>query len=126
MVPIFALFFFFFFQAEDGIRDGHVTGVQTCGSSDLVFSEFHHSPNKELIPSEGSTGINYGWTGDVKYHFGATKEVTYDNEKSTRITLAHNPSHLEFVNQVVEGFAWASQVNRYEKIGRATCCNQVT
>src|SRR5207253_6431320 len=24
------LFLFFFFQAEDGIRDGHVTGVQTC------------------------------------------------------------------------------------------------
>src|SRR5690625_6089226 len=22
--------FFFFFQADDGIRDGHVTGVQTC------------------------------------------------------------------------------------------------
>src|SRR5438876_6924498 len=26
----FVLFFFFFFQAEDGIRDGRVTGVQTC------------------------------------------------------------------------------------------------
>src|SRR5207302_6771436 len=24
------VFFFFFFQAEDGIRDFHVTGVQTC------------------------------------------------------------------------------------------------
>src|SRR5690625_7245332 len=24
------LYWFFFFQAEDGIRDGHVTGVQTC------------------------------------------------------------------------------------------------
>src|SRR5690348_17477114 len=24
------MFFFFFFQAEDGIRDGRVTGVQTC------------------------------------------------------------------------------------------------
>src|SRR5690348_18230921 len=23
-------FYFFFFQAEDGIRDGRVTGVQTC------------------------------------------------------------------------------------------------
>src|SRR5437870_7498432 len=23
-------FCYFFFQAEDGIRDGHVTGVQTC------------------------------------------------------------------------------------------------
>src|SRR6266487_5851401 len=27
---------FFFFQAEDGIRDGRVTGVQTCASSDLA------------------------------------------------------------------------------------------
>src|SRR5207253_6243533 len=27
---IFLFFLFFFFQAEDGIRDGHVTGVQTC------------------------------------------------------------------------------------------------
>src|SRR5690348_17805911 len=26
----FCLFIFFFFQAEDGIRDGRVTGVQTC------------------------------------------------------------------------------------------------
>lgn len=41
-----------------------------------IFSEFHHSPNKELIPSEGSMGINYGWTGDVKYHLGADRAVT--------------------------------------------------
>src|SRR5690606_39533254 len=27
---LFLLYFFFFFQAEDGIRDFHVTGVQTC------------------------------------------------------------------------------------------------
>src|SRR5207253_7949132 len=27
---LYSFFFFFFFQAEDGIRDGHVTGVQTC------------------------------------------------------------------------------------------------
>src|SRR5207253_4653391 len=27
---LFFVDFFFFFQAEDGIRDGHVTGVQTC------------------------------------------------------------------------------------------------
>src|SRR6266498_6150484 len=26
----FSIFFFFFFQAEDGIRDADVTGVQTC------------------------------------------------------------------------------------------------
>src|SRR5436189_3365433 len=27
---VFDVFFFFFFQAEDGIRDTSVTGVQTC------------------------------------------------------------------------------------------------
>src|SRR5207237_5191585 len=27
---MFSVFFFFFFQAEDGIRDSSVTGVQTC------------------------------------------------------------------------------------------------
>src|SRR2546427_6271469 len=30
MISCFILFFFFFFQAEDGIRDLTVTGVQTC------------------------------------------------------------------------------------------------
>src|SRR5437762_6373540 len=30
---------FFFFQAEDGIRDTSVTGVQTCA---LPISKFHH------------------------------------------------------------------------------------
>ena len=27
---VVCVFFFFFFQAEDGIRDTSVTGVQTC------------------------------------------------------------------------------------------------
>src|SRR5258706_9044519 len=30
LVASFLLIFFFFFQAEDGIRDWSVTGVQTC------------------------------------------------------------------------------------------------
>ena len=33
---MFFLMYIFFFQAEDGIRDHWVTGVQTCGSSDLL------------------------------------------------------------------------------------------
>src|SRR5439155_17298995 len=36
--------FFFFFQAEDGIRDGHVTGVQTCA---LPICSGHRLP---LVP----------------------------------------------------------------------------
>src|SRR3989337_3489604 len=30
MTHVLQVFFFFFFQAEDGIRDATVTGVQTC------------------------------------------------------------------------------------------------
>src|SRR5699024_12051247 len=30
LVLVFIVFSFFFFQAEDGIRDRNVTGVQTC------------------------------------------------------------------------------------------------
>src|SRR5256885_9452816 len=34
----FSLLFFFFFQAEDGIRDYKVTGVQTCALPICVFA----------------------------------------------------------------------------------------
>lgn len=73
-----------------------------------IFSEFHHAPNKELVPSEGSSGINFGWSGDVKYHLGANRSLT-KGESVARITLANNPSHLEFVNSVVTGFTRAAQ-----------------
>ncbi|MDO7907446.1 2-oxoglutarate dehydrogenase E1 component [Paenibacillus sp. JX-17] len=77
-----------------------------------IFSEFHHSPNKDLVPSEGSTGINYGWTGDVKYHLGADRVFKDGETRQARLTLANNPSHLEYVNPVVQGFARAAQEDR--------------
>ncbi|UFU01327.1 2-oxoglutarate dehydrogenase E1 component [Radiobacillus kanasensis] len=80
---------------------------------DKIFSEFH-SADKELIPSSGSRGITYGWTGDVKYHFGAERKAGEEKPSPTRITLAHNPSHLEFVNPVVEGSTRAAQDFRFQ------------
>ncbi|MFD0588531.1 2-oxoglutarate dehydrogenase E1 component [Paenibacillus sp. GCM10027627] len=77
-----------------------------------IFSEFHHSPNKELVPSEGSIGINYGWSGDVKYHLGADRSFTEGETVRARVTLANNPSHLEFINPIVEGFTRAAQEDR--------------
>src|SRR6266850_4665202 len=35
------MWFFFFFQAEDGIRDYKVTGVQTCALPSAAPSEAH-------------------------------------------------------------------------------------
>lgn len=79
---------------------------------ELIFSEFHHSPNKDLIPSEGSRGINFGWSGDVKYHLGADRDINDGPNHTIHISLANNPSHLEFVNPVVQGITRASQEDR--------------
>lgn len=86
----------------------HVLGK----SYEDIFSEFHTSPNKDLVPSEGSMGINFGWTGDVKYHLGANHAINNGDNLTAQLTLANNPSHLEFVNPVVEGFARAAQEDR--------------
>src|SRR5256885_10843741 len=48
---------FFFFQAEDGIRDYKVTGVQTCAlpiyfsQKDTLFYRFSFVDDPQLIPS---------------------------------------------------------------------------
>ncbi|MGG3943617.1 2-oxoglutarate dehydrogenase E1 component [Peribacillus psychrosaccharolyticus] len=81
---------------------------------EIIFSEFQHSPNKDLVPSEGSIGINDGWTGDVKYHLGLDKQITKDSTQKARLTLANNPSHLEVVGPIVEGYSRAAQETRTE------------
>ncbi|UJM26000.1 2-oxoglutarate dehydrogenase E1 component [Bacillus altitudinis] len=82
---------------------------------EIIFSEFQHAPNKELVPSEGSIGISYGWTGDVKYHLGADRQIKDEDTKSARVTLANNPSHLEFIDPIIEGSTRAAQELRTQK-----------
>src|SRR5256885_66342 len=49
---ISTIFFFFFFQAEDGIRDYKVTGVQTCALPILVSTAYlWHNYGKSVIGS---------------------------------------------------------------------------
>ena len=47
--------------------------------------------------------------GDVKYHQGATGLRKTRSGRELKIRLASNPSHLEFVNPVVEGMARGKQ-----------------
>lgn len=68
---------------------------------ELIFADF-----------EGKVIDNSGYSGDVKYHMG------YSCDKQTphgtcHVSLAFNPSHLEFVNPVASGIARAKQ--RYRK-----------
>jgi 2-oxoglutarate dehydrogenase E1 component len=56
----------------------------------------------------GDWSLSKGGTGDVKYHWGA--EGSYQTENGeVKVSMAPNPSHLEFVNPVVEGIARSRQ-----------------
>lgn len=59
----------------------------------------------------GEEGEDIG-TGDVKYHHGAEGAFVTKAGRSIAVTLAHNPSHLEFVGPVVDGQARAKQTQR--------------
>jgi 2-oxoglutarate dehydrogenase E1 component len=53
--------------------------------------------------------------GDVKYHLGASADRATSSGRSIHLSLAFNPSHLEFVNPVVEGRVRAKQDRRKRK-----------
>jgi len=74
-----------------------------------VFAQFEgQKPGKE--------GEDIG-TGDVKYHHGAEGAFVTKTGRSIAVSLAHNPSHLEFVGPVVDGQARAKQTQRKSGAG---------
>jgi len=54
-------------------------------------------------------------SGDVKYHLGASTDRVTTSGKTVHLTLAFNPSHLEFVNPVVTGRVRAKQDRKGDK-----------
>ena len=64
-----------------------------------IFSEFESCYDPDSL---------FG-AGDVKYHNGYMSDITTDNGHKLRVFLVNNPSHLESVNPVVQGFVRARQ-----------------
>lgn len=75
-----------------------------------IFNEFEGT----AVPN-----LSYG-DGDVKYHLGYSSQIETPSGKKVHLKLAPNPSHLESVNTVVEGFARAKAdilyKSNYDKI----------
>src|SRR5256884_4771383 len=105
--------YFFFFQAEDGIRDVAVTGVQTCALP--IFSYCIPGPTElpsfELDPMETPTPVNplgakgIGEAGTI----GATPAVhaaVLDALKPLGITELEMPLGSERVWQAVHQAPW--------------------
>ena len=68
-----------------------------------IFNEFEGGATPDLTMGDG----------DVKYHLGFSSQVTATNGKTVELKLAPNPSHLEAVNPVVEGFVRAKLDGEY-------------
>src|SRR5258708_18226721 len=91
----------FFFQAEDGIRDDLVTGVQTCALPILAISERDArflSGDKSLDPSEPQDKLRGGYTvcktkPELLLHEG-------DRVGSLEViaTPGHTPGHIAFLD----------------------------
>lgn len=66
-----------------------------------IFTEF--DPGYVSLTFEGS--------GDVKYHKGFSAIIATKSGKKVKVDVAPNPSHLESVNPIVEGEAFAIQTD---------------
>jgi multifunctional 2-oxoglutarate metabolism enzyme len=100
--------------AEDGVADA-VLGMAHRGRLNVI-AHVVNMPYEEVMTEfeaaqyRGTVGDD-DVMGDVKYHHGATGTFTTSRGKSINVTLAHNPSHLEAVDPVVEGSARALQTD---------------
>ena len=65
----------------------------------MIFTEFSENYEPDLVNGDG----------DVKYHLGYQSTRDLGDGRKVDLRLASNPSHLEFVDPVVEGKARARQ-----------------
>src|SRR5205085_4641159 len=72
------IFFVFFFQAEDGIRDLTVTGVQTCAlpisTSPTIFEDKPYLAADDSAASPFAGSVYVTWT---RFHFADKKETQF-------------------------------------------------
>ncbi len=70
-------------------------------SVESILAEFEGS--KKIDAVKAVAAIPHGGTGDVKYHYGHQGVYETGEGEKIAVRLFPNPSHLEFVNPVVEG-----------------------
>ena len=89
--------------------DEVVLGMAHRGRLTVLANIIGNFSERIFTAFEGSVHPNFpADEGDVKYHQGAVglREV---GDREIKLTLSPNPSHLEFVNPVVEGMTRARQ-----------------
>jgi 2-oxoglutarate decarboxylase len=95
--------------AEKGVED-FTLGMAHRGRLNVLANVVGNFSERIFTAFEGSVHPDFpADEGDVKYHQGAKGERETASGKKVRITISPNPSHLEFVDPVVEGMVRAKQ-----------------
>src|SRR5690606_17804008 len=92
-----------------GVRDV-IIGMAHRGRLN-VLTHVVGRPYSAIIAEVEGAHAGFGTTGDVKYHLGAEGTYATLSGEPLNVTLVPNPSHLEFVDPVVEGMARARQTD---------------
>jgi 2-oxoglutarate dehydrogenase E1 component len=95
-------------SALRGLREV-VIGMPHRGRLNVLANTVGKPLSQIFAEFEGNDPSSYQGSGDVKYHLGATGTHLADTGETITVTVAPNPSHLEFVNPVVEGMVRAKQ-----------------
>src|SRR5688572_26760077 len=114
----FVLLVFFFFQAEDGIRDLTVTGVQTCALPILRLTAQATPRNKfsafydQQLPCEGGAAAGFSGsacrkTGDDGVFAGSTAAPT---PSASATSAPETAAYRDFGNRVAQT-KWTSPLN---------------
>ncbi len=103
------------FNAVDNYNvEETVIGMAHRGRLNTLTNIFR-KPVRELFSEfEGKDFEDKTIDGDVKYHLGLTIDKTYQNDKSIKMNLVPNPSHLETVGAVAEGISRAKIEDTYK------------
>jgi 2-oxoglutarate dehydrogenase E1 component len=94
--------------SELGVEE-MVIGMAHRGRLNVMVNIMEMNVRQIFAGFEDDDPETYVGRGDVKYHLGYSVDRRTASGNKIHMTLAFNPSHLEFVNPVVEGRVRAKQ-----------------
>ena len=98
--------------ADAGVKEAMI-GMAHRGRLNVLANIMHKSYESIFDGFEGNVPEQIHGDGDVKYHLGYSSKHVSPKGSEISLKLAPNPSHLEAVNPLVEGFCRASADAHY-------------
>src|SRR6266498_5148101 len=95
------MFFFFFFQAEDGIRDADVTGVQTCALPISYGIDFRRTLSQIIVTNTDIDADEIA--ADVFIQSSSATATSTDGELAAGVEPAGGGSPAGTGNSAVDG-----------------------